>query len=70
MKVDQEIHAELLSRYKKLNLALYRGFVNPVYTLVKNESGEVLDVEISYDKNYVDQNLKYSKEYSVLPNCN
>ncbi|NDP20309.1 MAG: dihydrofolate reductase [Paludibacter sp.] len=70
VKVNPTLHAEVLDRYKKLNLAPYRGFVNPVYTLVKNKDGKVTDVTISYDENYLDQNLRYSKEYSSLPTFN
>ena len=70
VKVDQDIHKEILARYKKLNIAPYRGFVNPVYTLVKDSSGEIIDVDVSYKENYVDQNLRYSKDYSVLPAYN
>jgi dipeptidyl-peptidase-3 len=70
VKVDQPLHAEVLDRYKKLNLAPYRGFVNPVYTVVKNGKGEITDVKISYDENYVEQHLRYSKEYSSLPTFN
>lgn len=65
VKVNQTLHAEVLDRYKKLNLAPYRGFVNPVYSLVKNSNGEITDVTVSYTENYIDQNLRYSKEYSV-----
>ena len=70
VKVNQTLHAEMLERYKKLHLAPYRGFVNPVYTLVKNEKGDIIDVAISYNENYIDQNLRYSKDYSVLPTYN
>lgn len=70
VKVNPTLHAEILDRYKKLNLAPYRGFVNPVYTLVKDGAGKVTDVKISYDENYIDQNLRYSKEYSTLPTFN
>jgi len=70
VKVNQPLHDEILARYKKLNLAPYRGFVNPVYTLVKNEKGEITDVTISYTENYIDQHLRYSKDYSVLPTNN
>jgi len=70
VKVDQPLHAEVLVRYKKLNLAPYRGFVNPVYTLVKNTNGVVTDVRVSYDENYIDQHLRYAKEYSSLPTYN
>lgn len=68
INVDKALHAEILERYKKLNLAPYRGFVNPVYSLVKNKAGEIIDVSISYSENYVDQNLRYSKQYSSMPN--
>lgn len=67
VKVNQELHKEVLSRYEALNLAPYKGFVNPVYKLVTDENGKVTDVAISYDENYVDQQLRYSRQYSVLP---
>lgn len=70
VQVDKALHAEVLDRYKKLNLAPYRGFVNPVYTLVKDKEGKVTNVTIDYKENYIDQNLRYSKEYSVLPSIN
>lgn len=70
IKVDSNLHAEVAARYKKLNLAPYRGFVNPVYSLVQDNSGKITDVKISYDENYIDQNLRYSKEYSSLPSFN
>ena len=70
VKVNQPLHAEMLERYKKLHLAPYRGFVNPVYTLVKNDKGVITDVSISYTEGYVDQHLRYSKDYSVLPTYN
>ena len=70
VKVDPTLHTEVLTRYKKLNLAPYRGFVNPVYSLVKDDKGKIIDVKISYDENYVDQNLRYSKEHGHLPTFN
>lgn len=70
IKVDSNLHAEVAARYKKLKLAPYRGFVNPVYSLVQDNSGKITDVKISYDENYIDQNLRYSKEYSSLPSFN
>jgi len=70
VKVAPTLHTEVLARYKKLNLAPYRGFVNPVYTLVKNAQGEITDVKVSYNENYIDQHLRYSKEYSNLPTYN
>ena len=70
VKVQSNLHAEVLERYKKLNLAPYRGFVNPVYSLAKNGKGEITDVNVSYTENYVEQHLRYSKEYSSLPTNN
>ena len=67
VKVDPTLHAQVLSRYEALNIAPYKGFVNPVYKLVTDEKGKITDVTISYDENYVDQQLRYSREYSVLP---
>jgi dipeptidyl-peptidase-3 len=67
VKVDPALHKEVLSRYEALNIAPYKGFVNPVYKLVTDENGKVTDVTISYDENYVDQQLRYSRQYSVLP---
>jgi len=65
VQVDQELHREVLDRYAKLNLAPYAGFVNPVYTPVI-EDGRIVDVKISYDEGYVEQMLRYGKEYSFL----
>ncbi len=65
VKVDQALHAEVLDRYSKLDIAPYRGFVNPVYSLVTDEAGNVTDVAVDYSENYVDQNLRYSREYRM-----
>lgn len=70
VKVNQDIHREVLERYAKLNIAPYKGFVNPVYTAVKDANGNIIDVKVSYDENYVEQHLRYSRDYSVLPNYN
>lgn len=70
VKVDQKIHTEVLSRYAELNIAPYKGFVNPVYSLVKDKSDNIIDVKVSYNENYIDQNLRYSRDYSVLPYYN
>ena len=67
VKVDPVLHAEVLNRYEHLNIAPYKGFVNPVYSLVKDAKGNVVDVTVSYDEDYVPQMLRYSKEYSTLP---
>lgn len=64
VKVNQTLHAEVLDRYKKLNLAPYRGFVNPVYKLMKDDKGKITDVTVSYTENYVNQHLRYGKAYS------
>lgn len=70
VKVNQPLLKEILARYEALNLSPYRGFVNPVYKLEKNDKGEVTDVTISYEEDFVKQNLRYSRQYSVLPTWN
>lgn len=70
VKVNQDIHREVLDRYAKLNIAPYKGFVNPVYSLVKDNAGNIIDVKVSYHENYVEQHLRYSKDYSVLEHYN
>ncbi len=67
VKVDPELHQEILARYANLHLSPYKGFVNPVYEAVTDENGEVTDVKISYTEGYAEQMLRYSKEYSNLP---
>ncbi len=66
VKVDPAIHNEVLERYAKLNLPPYKGFVNPVYTAIRDSKGNITDVKISYDENYVNQMLRYSHDYSPL----
>lgn len=70
VKVDQELHQEVLARYKKLNLAPYGGFLNPVYIVETNKSGEITNVTLDYTESYVDQMMRYSKEHSWLPAYN
>ena len=70
VKVDPTLHQEILARYKQLNLAPYKGFVNPVYTLVRDAKGTVTDVAIDYSEGYAEQHLRYSRDYSVLPDIN
>ena len=67
VKVDPALHAEVLERYKKLNLAPYKGFVNPKYEAVKNADGNITDVTVSYDEGYAEQMLRYSRDYATLP---
>lgn len=66
VKVDKKLHDEVLTRFSKLDIPPYRGFVNPVYTVVKDKDGKATDVTISYDENYVDQMLRLSRDYSTL----
>lgn len=70
VKVDPALHAEVLERYKKLNLAPYKGFVNPKYEAVVDAAGKITDVKVTYDEGYVEQMLRYSKDYSNLPSIN
>ena len=70
VKVDPTLHQEILARYKSLNIAPYKGFVNPIYEPVVDASGNVIDVKISYNEKYEDQMMRYSKEYSPLPSYN
>jgi len=67
VKVNQDLHKEVMSRYESLDIAPYKGFVNPVYKLVTDDNGKVVDVTVSYNENYVNQQMRYSKQYSVLP---
>ena len=70
VKVDPALHAEVLERYKKLNLAPYKGFVNPKYEAVVDAAGKITDVKVTYDEGYAEQMLRYSKNYSNLPSIN
>ena len=70
VKIDPELHKEILDRYTKLNIAPYKGFINPVYTAVRDAQGNITDVTISYTEGYSEQMLRYSKDYSVLPLVN
>jgi dipeptidyl-peptidase-3 len=70
VKIDPELHKEILDRYIKLNIAPYKGFINPVYTAVRDAQGNITDVTISYTEGYAEQMLRYSKDYSTLPLIN
>ncbi|MDE7336106.1 MAG: dipeptidyl peptidase 3 [Muribaculaceae bacterium] len=65
VKVDPELHQEVLDRYNALGIAPYKGFVNPVYSLETDANGEITDVKVSYTEDFLPQVLRYSKEYSV-----
>ena len=70
VKIDPRLHEEILERYKKLNLAPYKGFVNPVMRLEKNAQGEITDVTLDYTEGYAAQMLRYSRDYSYLNSYN
>ena len=66
VKVDPTLHKEVLARYEGLNIAPYKGFVNPIYTSVYDKNGKLTDVKVSYTENYIDQMMRYGQDYSPL----
>ena len=66
VKVDPKLHKEVLDRYSRLDIAPYRGFVNPVYVPVRNDKGAIVDVKVTYGENYLPQVMRYSREYKTL----
>ena len=66
VNIDPALHREILARYKKLNLAAYKGFINPKMTLQYDEEGTPTDVLLDYEESYTDQMLRYSEEYGTL----
>ena len=66
VKVDPDLHAEILERYKKLNLAPYTGFVNPILLPIYNANGDITDVIVQYPTDYLEQMLDYGRNYSFL----
>lgn len=66
VKVDSKLHDEVLERYSHLSIAPYKGFVNPVYTAVTDADGNITDVTVSYNEDYIPQMLRYSRDYSPL----
>ncbi|MDL2223515.1 dipeptidyl peptidase 3, partial [Bacteroidales bacterium OttesenSCG-928-M11] len=70
VKVDLDLHKEIKNRYDALNVAPYKGFINPVYTVEKDKDGNITDIVPSYTEGYAEQMLRYSKNYSVLPTYN
>ena len=66
VNIDPALHREILARYKKLNLAPYKGFINPKMTLQYDEEGTPIDVLLDYEESYTDQMLRYSDEYGTL----
>ena len=71
VKVNHELHEEIRARYAKLNLAPYKGFVNPRYIVERDsESGSITDVKLDFTEGYIEQHLRYSRDYSPLPSVN
>ena len=66
VKVDPKLHKEVLKRYSHLNIAPYKGFVNPVYTPVRDAEGNITDIRVTYTEDYPAQMLRYSRDYSPL----
>ena len=66
VKVDPELHQEVLVRYQRLNLAPYKGFINPWLIPVINKDGEITDIQVNYSESYSHQMLRYSTEYGTL----
>ena len=66
VKVDADLHAEVLERYKRLNLAPYKGFINPQMLPVTDANGDIIDIQLNYSESYAHQMLRYSSEYSTL----
>ena len=66
VKVDPKLHKEVLQRYATLDIAPYKGFVNPVYTAVRDDNGTITDVTVSYGEDYLPQMFRYSSQYNGL----
>ena len=66
VQIDAKLHQEVLGRYSKLNLAPYKGFINPRYTPIYDQEGHITDVHIDYLETYDEQMLRYSRQYNTL----
>ena len=66
VKVDADLHAEVLERYKKLNLAPYKGFLNPRMLPVMDAAGDICDIQLDYSESYTQQMLRYGQEYGTM----
>lgn len=66
VKVDPVLHEEVLARYNQLNLAPYKGFINPMLLPVRDQEGRICDIQINYSESYAHQMLRYSTEYASL----
>ena len=70
VQIDPALHKEVLTRYEKLNLSPYKGFINPVYKAVRDAQGRITDVTLDYTEAYDAQMLRYSHDYNTLPDVN
>jgi len=70
VKIERDLHTEVLDRFAKLNIAPYSGFVNPVYLVERDSEGKIIDIKPDYSEGYTEQMLRYSREHSWLPNYN
>ena len=66
IKIDADLHREVLERYRQLNIAPYKGFLNPKMIAVTDDQGEITDIRLDYSESYEEQMLRYSKEYATL----
>ena len=66
VNINAELHAEVLERYKRLDIAPYKGFLNPRMLPVHNAKGEVVDISLDYSESYDEQMLRYSRQYGTL----
>ena len=66
VKVDPKLHKEVLERYSKLDIPPYRGFINPVYTPVYDDKGEIVDIRLTYGETYPEQMLRLSRDFTTL----
>ena len=66
IKIDPDLHKEVLERYLKLNLAPYKGFINPWLLPVLDENGDIEDIQVNYSESYEHQMMRYSTEYATL----
>lgn len=65
VRIDTALHNEVLERYRSLDIAPYKGFLNPKMTLVRNDDGEIVDVNLDFTETMVQQMMRYSRDYSV-----
>lgn len=66
VKIDAHLHAEVLERYRRLDIAPYKGFINPVLVPVSDQEGNVVDIKVDYTESYDEQMLRYGREYSMV----